>query len=61
MTIVRLGSPILQVPREQNRRKYLEKMWARMEILIVYMVARCISEALEVGVSRALGRQAYQS
>jgi len=60
MTIVRLGSPILKVPREKNRRKYLEKMWAQMESLIVYMVERCISEALEVEVSRALGRGAYQ-
>ena len=60
MTIVRLGSPILQVPREQNRRKYLEKLWVQIEGLIVYMVERCISEALETEVSRALGRRAYQ-
>jgi hypothetical protein len=60
MTIVRLGSPILQVPWEQNRQKYLEKLWVQMESLIVYMVERCISEALEVEVSRALGRRAYQ-
>ena len=60
MTIVRLGSPILQVPREKNRRKYLEKIWEQMESLIVYMVERCLSEALEVEVSRALGRGAYK-
>ena len=60
MTIVKLGSPILQVPWEQDRRKYLEKLWVQMESLVVYMVERCISEALEVEVSRALGRGAYQ-
>ena len=43
MTIVRLGSPILQVPREKNRRKYLEQLWVQIEDLIVYMVERCTS------------------
>jgi transposase-like protein len=50
----------VQVPREKNRRKYLEKIWKQIENLILYMVERCINEALETEVSRALGRRAYQ-
>lgn len=60
MTIVRLGSPILQVPRDENRRKYLEKLWAQIEGVILYIIERCISVALETEVSRALGRGYYQ-
>jgi transposase-like protein len=60
MTIVNLGSPKLQVPREKNRREYLEKIWVQIESMMLYVVERCLSEALETEVSRALGRRAYE-
>lgn len=60
MTNVRLGSPNLQFTRERNRRRYLEKLLGRLESLILYVIERCISEALETEVTRALGREAHQ-
>lgn len=60
MTIVRLGNPNLQVPRERNRRRYVEKLLEEIERLILYTLERCISEALETEVTRALGREAHQ-
>ena len=60
MTIVRLGSPILQVPREKNRRRYLEQLWEQIESLVLYLLERCICEALETEVTRALGRAPHQ-
>lgn len=60
MTIVRLGSPNVQVPREADRRSYLEKLWWQIEKLVMYVIERCIHEALETEVRRALGRRTYQ-
>lgn len=60
MTIVSLGNPILQVPREKNRRKYVGRLLKQIENHILYLIERCITEALETEVKRALGRRHYQ-
>jgi hypothetical protein len=57
MTIVRLGNLILQVPREKNRRRFVEKILVQIESHILYTLERCISEALETEVTDALGRE----
>lgn len=60
MTIVRLGSQILQVPQEKDRRRYVENLVRQIESLSLYIIERCITEALETEVTRALGRRVYQ-
>lgn len=60
MTIVRLGRVILQEPQASNRWEYRADLRQQIGLIMLYVVERCITEALEARVTQVLGRQPYQ-
>ncbi|NIN65828.1 MAG: hypothetical protein GTO63_14270 [Anaerolineae bacterium] len=60
MVIVHVGSPYLQVKREQSEQVFKEKLIAQIETWVRYLVTRCIEGALEAEVTAELGRARYE-
>jgi hypothetical protein len=47
MTIVHLGSVLLQVEHEASRQTFLEKLGKQLREIVAQVVGRCIEEALD--------------
>jgi putative transposase len=60
MTIVHLGSVLLQVEQEASRQTFLEKLGLQLREIVAQVVGRCIEEALDAEVTLLLRREWYE-
>ena len=60
MTIVHLGSALLQIEREATRQAFFEKLKGQLQGVVREVVTRCIEEALEAEVTLLLRRGWYE-
>lgn len=60
MTIVHLGSVLLQVEHEASRQTFLEKLTGQLQEIVTQVVGRCIEEALDAEVTAVLRRGWYE-
>ena len=59
MTIVHLGSVLLQIEQEATRQVFFEELRKQMQGVVQGVVARCIEEALEAEITLVLRREWY--
>lgn len=59
MTIVPIGSLVLQVPGREHT-EYVPELCSGLQGQILYIVGRCLEEALETELERQLGRGRYR-
>jgi transposase-like protein len=60
MTIVHLGSVLLQIEQEATRQTFFEKLKVQLQDIVNTVIARCIEEALEAEVTLLLRRGWYE-
>ena len=60
MVIVHVGSPCLQVKREETEQVFREKLIEQIEWWVRYLVKHCIEGALEAEVTAELGCGRYE-